>query len=227
MEMNDYHRALDSTDLENDKHRDFVGGLWDEIGEWQKWFMIEKGGLTPEMCFLDLGCGCFRGGIHFIRYLLPGNYYGMDINASLLHAGMTVELPKYGLETLLDWDHLLVHGQFDASQFGATFDRILAVSVWTHLPINQIILCIYQMSKVLAPGGVFYATIFEVPNVTDFWVAKTQGMGIQSFAYQDPYHYPLSVLEQLVESYNLPFIMERLGTCGHPRKQVVLALRRT
>ncbi|MDD5277889.1 MAG: class I SAM-dependent methyltransferase [Methylovulum sp.] len=226
MELNDYQRQLSEQDIQQDNHRDFVGGLWDEVGEWQSRFMIEHGGLKPEMRLLDLGCGCFRGGIHFIRYLRSGNYYGMDINASLLHAGMEVELPRAGLSHSVDWDHVLVHGQFDASGFGVQFDRILAVSVWTHLPLNHILLCFYQMAKVLMRGGIFFTTIFEVPAIDDFWSTQAQGMGIQSFCYQDPYHYPVKVIEQLINLYNLPFQLTRMGTCEHPRKQVVLALTR-
>ena len=56
-----------------------IGGLWEEIRALQFEFLIKKG-LQPQHRMLDLGCGTLRGGRHFIRYLQPGNYYGIDIS---------------------------------------------------------------------------------------------------------------------------------------------------
>ena len=27
---------------------------------------------------IDIGCGALRGGVHFVRHLDPGHYFGMD-----------------------------------------------------------------------------------------------------------------------------------------------------
>lgn len=226
MELNDYQKQLDAVAVAQGEHRNFVGGLWDQMGRWQFDFMTEQGGLQPDMRFLDLGCGCFRGGVYFIPHLRPGNYYGLDSNESLIRAGMEIELPQAGLQDSLDWEHVLVHGQFDASSFGVQFDRILALSVWTHLPLNHILLCLWQMARVLQPGGIFYSSVFKVDAPQDFWSAQEQGMGVHSYAYQDPYHYPLEVLDNLLLEFRLPFKLKQLGTCGHPRLQVMLELTR-
>lgn len=224
-DINDYHRQLEDQDFGLNIHREFVGGLWDSMGKWQFDLLKKKGGLLPEMRLLDLGCGCFRGGIHFIPYLYPGNYYALDSNASLIRAGMTIELPRAGLEGRLEWDHVLVNGKFDASSFSTKFDRVLALSLWTHLPLNHIALCLKQISKVIAPGGIFFTTIFLVENATAFWHEKKQKMGITTYPDQDPYHYPLSILESLLEQFALPYDLKNLGDCGHPRGQTVLAFQ--
>lgn len=226
-DINDYGKQLQAHELAQNMHRDFVGGLWNSMGEWQFHFMRDKGGLLPEMRFLDLGCGCFRGGIHFIPYLQPGNYYGLDSNASLLHAGMNIELPLAGLEGKLLWDHVLVNSQFDASSFTVTFERVLAVSLWTHLPLNHIALCLKQISKVMAPGGVFYTTVFLVDDAATFWNEKKQKMGVITYPDQDPYHYSVSMLESLLGQFGLPYTIENLGECGHPRGQTMLAFHST
>ena len=74
MSVNDYHRQLAAEQIGADEHRQFVGGLWDELGHWQLDLLRGPGQLTPEMTRLDLACGCLRGGVHFISYLQPGHY---------------------------------------------------------------------------------------------------------------------------------------------------------
>ena len=48
-----------------DAHREQVGGLWDEIGALQIDFLRAQG-LRPGDTLLDVGCGCLRGGVHFV-----------------------------------------------------------------------------------------------------------------------------------------------------------------
>ncbi len=81
---------------------------------------------------------------HFIRYLEPGRYYGVDINASLMAAGQK-ELERENL--LVKRPNLSVNDQFEFSRFGRTFDYAIAVSVFTHLPMNHIIRCLSGDSK--------------------------------------------------------------------------------
>jgi hypothetical protein len=58
-------------------HRKAVGGLWDEIGRLQFDYFVSQG-LVPHHRLLDLGCGSLRGGVHFIAYLDPDRYSGVD-----------------------------------------------------------------------------------------------------------------------------------------------------
>ena len=44
-------------------HREYVGGLWDEMGKLQFDFMVSQG-LSPEHTMLDIACGALRGGVH-------------------------------------------------------------------------------------------------------------------------------------------------------------------
>jgi hypothetical protein len=61
------------------QQRSIVGGEWDEIGRLQFDF-LNGAGLKPRHVLLDVGCGCLRGGVHFVAYLERGNYVGIDIN---------------------------------------------------------------------------------------------------------------------------------------------------
>jgi SAM-dependent methyltransferase len=144
-------------------HRLAVGGKWDEVGELQLRF-LRAHGLLPEHRVLDLGCGALRAGIHLVRYLESGHYYGLDLNSHLINAGYERELWPLGLAAKLPLDHLKVSADFGASQFGVAFDFVIAHSVWTHLPLDEIGRCLRQVAPTLAPTGRFYATLHVAPE---------------------------------------------------------------
>ena len=52
--------------------------------------------MQPGLRFLDVGCGSLRAGRFISQYVDPGNYYGIDINHSLLVAGYDAELDDAG-----------------------------------------------------------------------------------------------------------------------------------
>ena len=72
-------------------HRQYVGGYWDEIGRLQFEYLVSQG-LRPHHYLLDIACGALRAGIHFIPYLEPGHYLGIDKEADLIQAGTEKEL---------------------------------------------------------------------------------------------------------------------------------------
>ena len=225
MKINVYERSLSDKDVAEDQHRDYVGGLWDELGPLQLRFMIERAGLRPDMRLLDLGCGCFRGGIHLIPYLQPGYYYGLDVNASLIEAGHNVELPRAGLS--LPRDRIRVTDDFNARPFGVEFDRILAVSLWTHLPLNHIQRCLWEVDQLLATRGAFYASFFHCPIDHDLLTPYNHPVGnIVSYRNHDPYHYRLEDFQFLVDQLGLSLRLEWIGDWGHPRHQQMVAFHR-
>src|SRR5205814_2018535 len=110
---NQYGRQLTPEEIAAGAHRSFVGGMWDEIGELQLEFLRAQG-LESHHKLLDVGCGALRGGIHFANFLQPGNYHGIDLNASLIAAGK-IELERSGLAQKNA--QLLVDGEFKMSRF--------------------------------------------------------------------------------------------------------------
>lgn len=202
---------LSQADIDAGAHREFVGAMWDEIGELQFKFMVEYG-LKPHHKLLDLGCGALRGGVHFVRYLDPGNYYGVDCNASLLEAGER-ELAKAGLA---DKSHdLLLTRTFDLSApgfAGVEFDYALAFSLFTHLPPNWIIRCLKSTHLCMKQGALLYASVYLGDgNWGDFGGIK------------DPYLYTMAELINL-SAYS-DFVGLRAFGFGHPRGQVMWELQ--
>jgi cyclopropane fatty-acyl-phospholipid synthase-like methyltransferase len=214
--INAYGRQLTPAEIAAGEHKKFVGGLWDEIGNLQIEFLKAEG-LSPDHRLADIGCGALRGGVHFVRYLDQGNYYGLDINASLIEAGK-VELAQLGL--MSKRPNLLVDDRFELTRFGVSFDYAIAVSVFTHLYMNHIARCLAEVKKVLKPEGKLFATFFEAPSPVHLEpIEHYPGRVVTNFD-ADPFHYSFSEIERLSEATGLS--VEYLGDWRHPRDQQML-----
>jgi cyclopropane fatty-acyl-phospholipid synthase-like methyltransferase len=216
MEVNDYGRLLSPAEIDAGMHREFVGGLWDELGALQFAFLQARG-LQPHHRLVDVGCGALRGGVHFVRYLDPGHYFGIDCNASLISAGKR-ELEAAGLADRAP--HLLISDKFALTGFATTFDAAIAVSVFTHLPMNHIVRCLVELRKVLKPDAHFYASYFEAPTPACLEPQRHERGGIVSHYDADPYHYAFAEIEWMANIAQMK--VERFGDWGHPRDQRML-----
>jgi SAM-dependent methyltransferase len=206
-------------------HRRAVGGLWDTLGPHQFEFLVHHG-LRPEHSLLDVGCGSLRAGIHLARYLEPGHYAGIDIDADLLRAGRA-ELRREGLEdrsvTLMQMD------DFDFRRLGRTFEFALAHSVFTHLPLNKIFQCIIRVEDALELGGRFFATYHENPGdcrdlepIQADYLDPVSGevRRRRTFYDRNPFHYSFDVFEWICDGTGLR--VQNFGDWGHPRGQRML-----
>ena len=171
-----------------DWHRRTIGNMpyWDRLGKAQLDYLIGHG-LQPGHSVLDIGCGPLRAGIHFIRYLEPDRYAGVDKRADVLEEAQRLELSEEERDekrpVLMAMEH------FEFERLGRSFDFAIAQSVFTHLDLNRITRCLMKAEQVLVPGGSFFATIFENPdgkwNLDDIEQSET---GTTHFD-RDVYHY--------------------------------------
>ena len=225
MDINKYYNiTLSPEQIALNQHRDAVGGMWEEIGKLQFDFMLAQG-LEPYMRFIDVGCGSFRGGVHFIQYLDAGNYFGIDANESLLAAGIEKELKPAGLESKLSQQNLLVDSGFRFELFNTKFDFALAQSVFTHLPLNHIRLCLIKLAGSMNKNGKFYATFFECPieNSIELEIVHQPGKQV-SYPDRDPYHYKKSDFEWIAKE--LPWDIIYIGDWNHPRAQKMICFKK-
>ena len=138
-------------------HRNYVGGMWEEIGKLQFDFLVQQG-LKPSHCFLDIGCGSFRGGIHFINYLNPGNYLGIDKEKALIDLGIEKELGNAVYEKKPE---LVVSDNFRFERFSKKPQFSLAQSLFTHLNAQDICLCLKQLRRFVEADHFLFATFLE------------------------------------------------------------------
>lgn len=215
--------ALVDAIVREGKHRDLVGGLWSEIGRLQFNYLKDHG-LRPDDHLLDIGCGSLRGGVHFAAYLQPGHYWGIDANVALLKAGRT-ELELAGLSDRVPDGNLLEDSEFDFERFGHTFDVALAQSLFTHLPLNRIRLCLFRLAKVMPPKARLFATYLEVPEQHPVDAPFRHTGDVVSHGHKDPFHYRPSAIAEFIAMS--PWRLVAVRDWGHPRDQRMIVLERS
>jgi SAM-dependent methyltransferase len=123
--------TLTARQIQAEAYKKYLGGGakgWDKRGTFQV-EMMRALGMRPEHTLLDVGCGPLRGGIHFIGFLDPDHYWGVDFNASFVDAAHAL-LQQAGLPEMIP--HVSVIRDFDFRAFDRTFDRLLCFSVLNH-----------------------------------------------------------------------------------------------
>jgi predicted TPR repeat methyltransferase len=199
------------------RHREVIGGMWEDHGERQLAFLV-KNGLRPEFSLLDIGCGALRLGVPAVRFLNANNYYGTDISRSLIDAGYEKELKPLGLTNRLPRSNLIVDGEFEFSGLPARIDFVMAQSVFTHLPINHLRLCLASLADRLSAPCTFFFTFYAPPEPAIR--SHEQFPGVVTFAHKDPYH--LSIEDIEYANSGLRWKLDFIGDWGHPKKQLMM-----
>jgi len=215
----DYSRhEFTEEELAQGAHRSFVGGSFETHGRTQLDYLRTRG-LKPEHTLLDIGCGSFRAGRHFIDYLDAGNYHGIEANPTLIQTGYDRELTdeqraKAPVENFKVNDRFW--GWFDDTKF----DYVIAQSVFTHVSLNHMRLCLFRAGQVTKPGGSFYATFFERPDETQLGKIFNKGGNRPFFSEKNAFWYYRSDLEWAA-SFG-PSRMNYIGDWGHPAGQMMV-----
>jgi len=189
-------------------HRDYVGGMWDTMGRLQFDFLVERG-LEPRHTLLDIACGSLRGGVHFIRYLDPGNYLGIEKEGALIKRALAKELPREVREEKRP--ELVVSGTFEFERFSKQADFSLAQSLFTHLNENDLDLCLGKLRENVASGHQLFATFAPGSHTNEG----------RSHA-RASFFYPPAQLEEIGERNG--FAPHYIGGWGHPRNQMMMQL---
>lgn len=127
----------------------FGGGAaaWAKRGRFQL-ELLKHFGLKPSHTFLDLGCGALRGGQHFISYLEPKKYTGLDSHPDLTRIAKK-EVSSLGLDSKAPVILQTANLKFEETKM--SFDYILAFSVLNHLQQSEIEEFVAHFENVLGP----------------------------------------------------------------------------
>jgi len=206
------------------RHRSYVGGMWEQMGAFQSDF-LKQHGLRPQHTFLDVGCGSLRAGRVLVDYLSPGNYYGIDIDPGIIGAGYDHELTEEQ-RARLPVENLHATDRFDCSFGQVRFDTAIAQSVFSHISLNLMRLCMYRVAQVMKPGGSFFVTFFErEPEAPIDHFGTSTGSQVTTYTERDPYWYYSSDLEWMITG--MPWEYHYIGDWGHPRGQRMARFVRT
>lgn len=183
--------------------------MWYGIGMLQYHFLVAEG-LRPEHKFMDIACGSLRLGQYLIPYLDERNYFGIDAEQELIDLGLEHEIPekiKEMKKPIFDSNYVF---DFD---FADSIDYAMAQSLFTHLIIDDIRLCIRNLKKVTHKDTKFYYTFFE---------------GESAHKHEDISHanrnwnYSQDELRQVSEEEGWTF--NYIGDWNHPRNQKMVLL---
>ena len=118
---------------------------------------------------LDVGCGTGRTAVPLAGYLDGGTYDGFDVSEPAIRwcqASLTARYPNFAFRALdVANTHYNPGGQLDAARIAFpyeddAFDFALATSVFTHMLPTGFLNYASELSRVLAPGGIFFGTFF-------------------------------------------------------------------
>ncbi|MBB3996845.1 class I SAM-dependent methyltransferase [Aureimonas pseudogalii] len=201
-----------------DGHRNIIGGLWDEMGSLQRDYLVDQG-LRPNDRLIDIGCGSLRAGVALVPYLDPGHYYGVDYLGALLEEGYEKEIRPLGLVNRLPRENLAEERAFLLPFDGVVFDVALAQSVFTHLPINHLRLCLTRLRPCMKAGGRFFCTFFMAEDEVDASAGIRQPPHgeVETFSFCDPFHVWERDIRFAMEG--LAWRLDGIRDWNHPRGQ--------
>lgn len=201
-------------------HRLATGPDWEATGAWAFEFMRRQG-LQPGHSLLEVGCGSLAAARLFLPYLDADRYWGFEQNRELFEAGVRVELPQVGVKP--ERGHFIVNNAFNLGDLPRPVDFALAPSLFTRLSLNRIVRCVASVLKRLEPGGRFYATWFDNPDIASVDPIE-RPHGVRTYPDTEPYHCPFEILARVFGALGAD--VERVAEAGHPRGESVMLITR-
>lgn len=200
--------------LAKGRHRDIVGGRWDETGRVQMQLLLDEG-LQPHHRLLDIGCGSLRLGCRAVPFLDPGHYWGTDLSGALMRKGYEAELAD---KSRLSPSHLIEDADFSFPGVPDTMDYVLAFAVFTHLPMNHLRRALIQVRARFLVLQCFLFTVFLAPDAQSSLNPVRQPDGVVTHDIRAPYHLLEGELTQMAAAagFRLTLYPARL-----PRGQIL------
>jgi hypothetical protein len=179
------------TALAKGRHRDIVGGRWDETGRIQMQILREAG-MQPHHRLLDIGAGSLRLGCKAVPYLEPGHYWATDASRALMLRGRDLELDD---PTRLPDRQLIEDSTFRLPGIPPDIDFAIAFGVFTHLPLAVLDDALARLRPRLSNVNRLLFTVFLSPAADAG--ALRQADGVVTHPDRPPYHFDLSHITQI------------------------------
>jgi len=180
-----YHAANFYADaLLKGRHRDIVGGRWDETGRVQM-AVLRDHGLLPHHYLLDIGAGSLRLGCKAVPYLNPGHYWATDMSGDLMRRGYVTELAD---PQRLPPGQLIADADFNFPGVPETITHAIAFAVFTHLPGAHLHRALIRIRSKFPALQTLLFTAFLAPDAATSLRAFRQPDGVVTHKFRAPYH---------------------------------------
>ncbi|MGD9864632.1 MAG: class I SAM-dependent methyltransferase [Pseudodonghicola sp.] len=176
------------------RHRDIVGGRWDETGRAQM-AALTQAGLLPHHHLLDIGAGSLRLGCKAVGYLEPGHYWATDLSRELMLAGRAAELQE---PARLDPRQLVQDANFDFPGIPATITHAIAFAVFPHLPLAALQRALENLHR-FPRLECFLFTVFLAPDAAAAAQPYRQRDGVVTHRHRVPYHQLPEEIDRLAD----------------------------
>jgi hypothetical protein len=169
--------------LARGRHRDIVGGRWEETGRLQL-ALLKDEGLLPHHRLLDIGAGSLRLGCKAVPYLDPGQYWATDASLALMQRGHQTELAD---PARLPPSHLIKDADFAFPGIPDDIDFAIAWGVFTHLPCDNLGRALKSLRARFPHLQKFLFTLF-LANPAEAHAPVAQPDGVVTHPDRPPYH---------------------------------------
>lgn len=218
MVLTPYTEDFHARELARGRHREIVGGRWDETGRAQM-AALRDWGLAPHHHLLDIGAGSLRLGCKAVPYLAPGHYWATDASRALLLAGHAAELED---PARLDPAQLIEDADFAFPGLPDQITHAISFAVFPHLPaafLGRALTNLRRFSRL----ELFLFTVFLAPDLEAAAKPFRQPDGVVTHGARPPYHRLETDLHDVAQSTGWQLTRDARML---PRGQVLFAARR-
>lgn len=180
------------------------------------------GDLTGKV-FLDIGAGDIVLGEKLDELGVPRKFYVQDLSRPSLLAGLQ-RLQATGIDTRMF--RTLVSDSFDFAQIeDEEVDFAFSNSLFSHLSINSIVLCLRNLHPKLKMGASYFSSMIVLPDDTERLVYDWSHLDrpmtqVVSSSVRDPFHYTPNTICNL-QHLRTGFTVRHIHDYGHPFQKLV------
>ncbi|MGI9446324.1 MAG: hypothetical protein ACR2NI_01560 [Pirellulales bacterium] len=180
------------------------------------------GNLTGKV-FLDIGAGDLILGERLQETGVPKKFYIQDLSEISLDTGLQ-RVQSLGVDVSIF--HKLVSDDFNFDEIeDAELDSAFSNSLFSHLSINSILLCLRRLRPKMKVGTCYFSSMIVLPDnsedmVYDWHYLQTPGSEVFSYSNKDPFHYTENTIKNL-QIFSTGFVVKEIHDYGHPFQKLV------
>lgn len=173
---------------------------------------LRSKGLDENTRLLDIGCGAMPLGHAALPFFAQGTgqYFAADISQKTIDVAQDL-LRQKGL-AIAD-ENISISDNFDWPDDWAPIDMAFSNSLFSHLTLNAIYLCLVNVHRVMKPGGVYYSTFFLCPDDHDQRYEYLIGK-LRLKLWADAYCYKFAAMEAIAKAAGFEFSLSEKYNIG-------------